>query len=128
MRWVLWIAGTYNIASGLGMLVGYHEVYRLLAVPKPASVLPLQMLGVMIALFGVGFFFAASDPLSHRLMILLGLWAKLAGFVLGAAAVVQGDLPGWFVVAVFFADLIYVPPLWVILRFVRNAEPKSAAD
>jgi hypothetical protein len=122
MWWLLRIAGTYNILSGLGMLVGYHEVYRIFGVSKPSMVLPLQMLGAMIVLFGVGFHMAASAPLANRAVLVLGFWSKLLGFVLSAYTVWKGQLPLYFVAIVFFADLIYVPTFWLILRHLRKIE------
>lgn len=120
MVWVLRIAGTYNILAGVGLLVGYHEVYQMFNAPKPALVLPMQMLGVMMALFGVGFHLAASYPAQNRHLLLLGFWSKLLGFVLASYTVVRGQLGPEFFVVVIFADLVYVPTLWLILRHLRG--------
>jgi hypothetical protein len=116
MRWVLWVAGAYNLLSGLGMIVGYHEAHRMAGIPPPALPLPMQVLGLAIVLFGVGFFAVAAAPERNRVLLQLGLWFKLMAFVLSAIAVARGDITPKFLAVVFFADLIYVPPFWLILR------------
>src|SRR5262245_19677904 len=105
MRFVLWIAGAYNLASGLGMVIGYHEAHRLAGLPPPTLALPMQMLGATIMLFGVGFFAVAAEPMKNRFLLVLGLWCKLLGFALSAYAVVRGAITPKFLAIVFFADL-----------------------
>ena len=55
MRRLLRFAGTFNLFAGLGMIVLYHEGYRLFGVEKPEFVMPLQLTGVLVLLFGIGY-------------------------------------------------------------------------
>ena len=55
MRLLLRFAGTFNLLAGTSMICLYHEGYKLLGVPKPELVLPVQVMGILVALFGVGY-------------------------------------------------------------------------
>jgi hypothetical protein len=120
MWWLLRFAGTYNLLAGLVMLVFYHEAFKLLGMPRPKLVLPVQLVGVLVGLFGVGYHLVASSPEQNRNLLALGFWSKLLGTALAIYTVVRGDLPGWFLVVVFFADVIYLPPFWMIDRHIRR--------
>ncbi len=121
MWWVLRIAGTFNLLAGLVMLVFYHEAYRLLGMERPRVMLPVQLVGMLVALFGVGYHMAANDPWKNRNVLLLGFWSKLLGTLLAIYTVARGQLPSSFLVLVFFSDVIYLPPFWAILRHFRGS-------
>jgi len=116
MRYLLRFAGTFNLFAGLRMMRLYHEGYHLLGVQKPALVLPVQVMGILVGLVGVGYPLVANRPVENRDILMLGFWSKALSSVLSVWYVVVGKLPWWFVVVVFFADMIYLPPFYVILR------------
>ncbi len=121
MWWVLRIAGTYNLLAGISMLIFYHELYKFSGMEKPAVTLPLQLIGALVALFGVGYHLVANDPAANRNVLLLGFWSKLLGSLLAVVAVLRGQLPAAFLGLVFFSDMIFLPPFWLILRHLRHA-------
>jgi hypothetical protein len=116
MRWLLRFVGCYNLLAGLAMLVFYHEGFRLLGIAKPNLMLPVQLVGILVGLFGVGYLLVANNPLENRNLLMLGFWSKALGSVLGVGYVVLGKLPPVFVVVLFFADIMYLPPFAVILN------------
>jgi uncharacterized membrane protein HdeD (DUF308 family) len=116
MSLLLRFAGTFNVLAGLGMIFCYHEGFKLLGLPKPELVLPVQVVGALVLLFGVGYHMTASRPRENRSVLLLGWWSKCLGSVLGVYHVSQGRLPGYFLLILFFADIIYLWPFAVILR------------
>lgn len=122
MYWLLRFAGTYNLLAGLVMLTLYHEAYRVIHMPKPEFVLPIQLVGMLVALFGVGYHLVANQPVENRNVLLLGFWSKLLGSLLAIYTVVwRHQLGPGFLVLVFFSDMIYLPPFWVILRQLRQS-------
>lgn len=122
MKWLLRFAGTFNLLAGLSMLVFYHEGFKLLDLAKPRLVLPVQLVGLLVGLFGVGYHLVASSPLQNRNLLWLGLWSKAGGSLLAAYHVwVLKTLPQSFLVLVFFADVVYLPPFWLILRVIDRA-------
>ena len=116
MWYLLRFAGTFNLLAGFSMVVFYHEGYKMLGVPKPALVMPLQLVGMLVALFGVGYHMVAGNPVENRNVLTLGFLSKLLGSLLGIYYVVKGKLPTEFLGMLFFADIIYLPPFWVIMR------------
>jgi small multidrug resistance pump len=116
MRYLLWFVGGYNILAGIGMMVFYHEGFRFLNVPKPELMLPLQIVGVMVALYGVGYWLTAWNPIENRNVLTLGFFSKLLGSILGVSYIVLGELPLLFLPILFFADIVYLAPFLVIMR------------
>ena len=121
MKYLLYFAGGFNLLAGLGMCTLYHEGYKLLGVPKPDLVLPVQVMGILVALFGVGYLMVAANPVENRNLLTLGFLSKAISSAVALAYVAGGRLPGWFAVAVFFADVIYLPPFYVIMRRLYRA-------
>ena len=116
MTLVLRFAGGFNLLVGAAMVTLYHEGYKLLDASKPELVLPVQVMGILVALFGAGYLLTAADPWRNRNILLLGMLSKAVAGLLALTYVVTGDVPWWFAIVVFFADLIYVPAFWMILR------------
>jgi hypothetical protein len=116
MKYLLRFAGCFNLLAGAGMISLYHEGYKLLGLAKPELILPVQVMGVLVALFGVGYHMVASNPVENRNILLLGFLSKAISSVLAVWYVPFGLMPWWFVLVVFFSDMIYLPPFYVILR------------
>lgn len=126
MRYLLRFAGCYNLLAGLGMLVFYHEGYKLMGLVKPELMLPLQLVGMLVMLFGVGYLIVARNPVENRNVLLLGFLSKALGTLLGVGYVALGKIPPMFLVVLLFSDAIYLPPFLVILRrLYRIARERS---
>lgn len=125
MRLVLRIAGTFNLLAAAAMISLYHEGYRQLGIPEPQLVLPDQIMGVLVGLFGVGYHMVASHPIENRNILVLGFWSKAisSGFVFWYVAI--GQLPAWSVAAIVLSDLIYLPPFYVIWRHLSRLARNS---
>jgi hypothetical protein len=126
MKYLLRFAGTFNLLAGASMMSLYHEGYKLLGVPKPELVLPVQVMGILVALFGVGYHLVANRPVENRDILLLGFWSKALSSALALWYVAMQRVPWWFAVVVFFADMIYLPPFYVIMRRLRRASQDIA--
>lgn len=127
MRYLLRFAGCFNLLAGASMIILYHEGYKLLGVPKPQLILPVQVMGILVALFGVGYLLVASNPIENRNVLMLGMLSKLISSIVAVWYVPFGPMPVWFLLVVFLADVIYVPPFCLILlRLYRLAGSKAA--
>ncbi|HUY89811.1 MAG TPA: hypothetical protein VMV10_13840 [Pirellulales bacterium] len=116
MKFLLRFVAVYNVLAGVTMLCFYHESYKAMGVAKPELNLPIQLVGVLVALFGVGYWMVARRPVDNRNLLLLGFWSKLLGSVLGIYYVAVGKLPPAFLGVLLFSDIAYLPPFYVILR------------
>ena len=119
MTVLLRFAGVFNLLAGAGMICLYHEGFRMLGVEKPELALPVQVMGILVGLFGVGYLLVAANPVENRNILLLGFWSKALSSLAALWYVTPWaahPLPLWFAGVVFFADMIYLPPFYVILR------------
>jgi small multidrug resistance pump len=116
MKRLLWFVGGYNLLAGIGMTCLYHEGYKLLGMEKPDVNLPVQLVGVLVGLFGVGYWLVAANPVENRNVLMLGFWSKALGSLFGVYYALSGKLPIYFLLVLLFSDIIYLPPFAVILR------------
>ena len=128
MKFLLRFVAFFNVGAGLFMLIGYHETYQIIGMEKPAIHFPIQLVGILVGLFGIGYYMVARHPIENRNVLVLGFWSKFLGSCLGTLYVVQGKLPLTFVAVYFFADVIYLPPFYLIMRrlsaIAQGREPK----
>lgn len=116
MHGVLKFAGGYNIVAGLSMVLFYHEGFKSLGLEKPNFNLPIQLVGVLVAIFGIGYLIVDRSPARNRNVLLLGLLSKILGPLLALGYVADGTLPVVMLVVLFFADIVYWVPFWIIYR------------
>lgn len=128
MRFVLRFAGTFNLLAGAGMVCLYHEGYELLGVDKPDLTLPVQVMGILVALFGVGYHLVASNPIENRHLLALGFFSKALSSVAALRYIIRGPLPWWFAIVLFFSDVIYLPPFYVIMRRLSRLARQQKPD
>jgi hypothetical protein len=125
MRFVLRFAGTFNLLAGAYMIIFYHEGYKMVGAPKPELVLPVQIMGILVAMFGVGYHCVASRPVQNRDLLMLGLLSKAICAAAALLYVLDGQLPAWFAIVVFLADIIWTPFFWAIWLRLRGCDLKS---
>jgi len=116
MKFLLRFVAAFNVGAGLFMLIGYHETYKIIGMEKPSISFPIQLVGILVGLFGVGYYLVVKNPIENRALLMLGFWSKFLGSCLGTYYVVRGQLPLRFVAIYFFADVIYLPPFYLILQ------------
>ncbi len=126
MRKLLIFAGGYNLLVGLNLCVFYHEMFKFFALPKPNLIMYVQLVGILVALFGVGYWRVAFRPIQNRDLLLLGFLSKLFGTLLGTGYVLLGKMPPIFFVILVFSDLVYLPFFWLILRRVYRIAGQRA--
>lgn len=127
-RWwkvVLTIAAVYNVVAGFAMMIFYHEGLQGLGIERTPFNLPIQLVGMCVALFGVGYWIVSRNPVENRNVLLLGMLSKAIGPLLAVRYIVRGDLPIWILVVFFFADLIYLLPFWLIYSRCRSIASTS---
>jgi len=116
MHLLLKFAGGYNLLAGASMILFYHEGFKHLGIPKPEFSLPIQLVGLLVGLFGIGYLIVERAPVENRNILLLGFLSKLLGPLLAVGYIIKGDLPLSMIPVLFFADTIYLIPFWLIYR------------
>lgn len=87
------LAALVNLAVGVGMAVTPAEVAVQLGVTGPGAPYVITMVGMMIAVFGVGYAIVARDPTRNRGVAWIGIVGKLGAAGLAAAQFAQGLIP-----------------------------------
>lgn len=127
-RPVLMFAAVYNMLAGFAMLIFYHEGFAGLGLEKTSFNLPIQLVGMCVALFGVGYWIVSRNPVENRNVLLLGMLSKLIGPLLAIRYIMRGDLPTWILIVFFFADWIYLLPFWLIYSRCRKHNSSATRE
>ena len=96
--------------------------------PKPELLLPVQVMGILVGLFGVGYHMVAADPVRNRNILLLGFWSKALSSLFALWYVGTGELPLGFLPVLFFSDIVYLPPFYFILQHLGRQAEVATAD
>jgi peroxiredoxin len=125
---VLAAAAVYNLAWGGWVVLDPGALFRLGGLESPLYPQIWQCVGMIVGVYGVGYAIAATAPLTHWPIVLVGLLGKVLGPVGFAAAVAQGQLPwswGWTILT---NDLVWWIPFALILVAARRAARRERAS
>ncbi len=115
MTWCLRIAGVYNIAWGLLVVAFPAAWFSMVAAEPPIYPALWQCIGMIVGVYGIGYWVAAGDPFRHWPIVLVGLLGKVFGAVGFFSAAAAGGMPWSFGWTVLTNDLIWWVPFSVIL-------------
>jgi hypothetical protein len=122
MKAVLWAAACYNLAWGVFMVCFPVEPFRWAEMPPPNYPSLWQCVGMMVGVFGVGYAIAATDPVRHWPLVLVGLLGKICGPIGFVYSALAGELPwvaGWTILT---NDLAWWVPFGLILRHAHRSQ------
>jgi small multidrug resistance pump len=115
MRWTLVAAGIYNLAWGGFAILAPQAGFDLVGMEPPRYLEFWQCIGMIVGVYGIGYLLAASDPIRHWPITLVGLLGKVLGPIGFAEALWSGKLPlafGWNIIT---NDLVWWVPFTAIL-------------
>lgn len=115
MRNTLILAGSYHIIYAVWTVFWPYHCFHLLSLTRPNHPMLWRAIGVVSGGLGLALLIAASNPIRHWLIVLLGFLKALSATVFIASAVWQGDIPAtalWFLP---LDDLVWIASLGVIL-------------
>ena len=128
MRLALAAAAVYNVLWGGWVILDPGAIFRLSGLAPPAYPQIWQCVGMIVGVYGVGYAIAATAPLHHWPIVLVGLLGKIFGPIGFAGAVLRGELPwswGWTIV---FNDLVWWAPFGLILLAAGRVATSRGAD
>ena len=130
MGWVLRAAGIYNLAWGAFAIFFPHLFWDWVGMDRPNYPFLWQCIGMIVGVYGIGYWIAASDPARHWPIVLVGLLGKIfgpLGFVQAYFIDKTIDSP-WFAATLLTNDLIWWVPFTLILAHAyRVAEVERRA-
>lgn len=129
-RWagpMLRAAALYNLAFGAFAVVWPRAWFEWSELPVPTMLSLWQCVGMVVGVYGVGYWCAARAPLRHWPIVLVGLLGKLCGPIGFVDAACRGEMPwraGWLLLG---NDLIWwLPFTLLLLAAYRHHHPRTA--
>jgi hypothetical protein len=101
---VLRIAAVYNLLRSAWVVFFPGHFFRLTGLEQPNYPMIWQGLGMVIGVFGLGYWWAASDPVRHWPIVAVGFLGKISGPFGYFQNVVAGTGPVEFGYMLFIND------------------------
>ena len=120
-RWPAWclrIAGIYNISWGASVILFPTLFFEFMNAPIPLYISIWQCVGMIVGVYGVGYWIAASNPRQHWVIVLVGLLGKIFGPIGFVYHLWLGTFPGAFAWVILGNDLLWWIPFGLILFHV----------
>jgi peroxiredoxin len=138
MTIVLTLAGVYNILWGALTVLYPAWLFDLTGLDAPAYPFIWQCVGMIVGVYGLGYWIAASDPFRHWPIVLVGFLGKIFGpmgyiqgvFLADAPVIgaITNEVPVEFGVALITNDLIWWVPFAMILWGAAKAAHAPEGD
>ncbi len=116
MQITLRIAAIYNLSWGALAVLFPIQSFELLGMTPPLYPQLWQCIGMIVGVYGIGYWFAALNPLVHWPIVLVGFLGKIFGPIGFAMAIIKEELPLNFGIHIIFNDLIWWIPFFLILK------------
>ncbi|WP_010135963.1 hypothetical protein [Ochrovirga pacifica] len=122
MKRTLQIAAIYNLVWGAWVVLFPHHFFDLVGLERLNLPMIWQGVGMIVGVYGLGYWWASYHPLKHWPVITVGFLGKIfgpIGFVMNYA---QGLVPFDFFYTLIFNDLIWWIPFGNILWKVHTQQ------
>jgi hypothetical protein len=126
---LLKVAAVYNLAWGAFAIAFPMLLFRLVGVdPLPNYPELWQCIGMIVGVYGIGYWIAASDPVRHWPIVLVGLLGKIFGPIGFLQAVLNDRFPVAMGVTILTNDLIWWIPFTLVLWNARIQERAATME
>lgn len=128
-RWMgvaLRLAGVYNVLWGAWAVLFPEHFWSLLRMDQPNYPFLWQCIGMIVGVYGLGYWIAATDPVRHWPIVLVGLLGKVLGPIGFIDAHFVRDLvPLRFGLVLLTNDLAWWIPFALILAHAYRAHERA---
>jgi len=114
-KWWLRAAGVYNLVWGAVIIAFPHLLFDLCGLERMRYPQIWQCVGMIVGVYGIGYFIAAKDPYRHWPIVLVGLLGKILGPIGFVKALADGTFPPAFGLTILTNDLVWWIPFAMIL-------------
>lgn len=126
MKLVLAAAGFYNIVWGALVVFAPGLFFDLAGMAQPNYPELWQCIGMIVGVYGIGYWIASGDPVRHWPIVLVGFLGKVLGPIGMAKALYEGRFPWSFAWINVTNDIIWwVPFALILMHAVRESEDKQ---
>lgn len=128
--YVLLLAGVYNLLWGAWVVLFPELSFTLHQMQVPTYPQIWQCVGMIVGVYGIGYIAAASDPIKHWPIVLVGFLGKVFGPIGFVYSLYLGVFPLSFMINIVFNDLIWWIPFFLILKdaYKQHNQTSSKAD
>lgn len=112
----MFLAAIYNVIWGGLVIALPHKFFDWAGMERINYPEIWQCVGMIVGVYGVGYFISAYDPYRHWPIILVGFMGKVFGPIGFLQAIITDRFPIEFGVNIIFNDLIWWIPFFLILR------------
>lgn len=132
-RFVLRSAAIYNLVWGASVIAFPHFLFDFAGLARLNHPEIWQCVGMIVGVYGVGYWIAARDPSRHWPMVLVGLMGKILGPLGFLEAIGRGSFNWKFGLTLLTNDLLWwIPFTWILVDIRReqslNAEVSNAVS
>ena len=115
MKLTLRLAAIYNVLWGVWVILFPTALFGLTKMPEPLYLEIWQCVGMIVGVYGIGYWLASNDPIQHYPIVLVGFLGKVFGPIGFLWSLIQGKFPWSFGITIIFNDLIWWIPFGYIL-------------
>ncbi|MCU0429048.1 MAG: alkyl hydroperoxide reductase [Cytophagaceae bacterium] len=124
-KYLLKAAGVYNVVWGMWVLFFPQSFFSLCGIPLINYPEIWQSVGMIVGVYGIGYWIAGDQPDQQWPLLLVGFLGKLFGPIGALWNIAQGKLEPCFFWINVFNDLIWLPFFFIILlhTYRKNKQP-----
>ena len=120
-KFTLKAAAIYNIIWGAFIVIFPNAIFDFADLPRMVNYIGIwQCVGMIVGVYGIGYWVAASDPQKHWPIVLVGFLGKIFGPIGFIQAYYTGVFNLKFGLTIITNDLIWWIPFFLILMSSKN--------
>ena len=120
MRLTLKAAAVYNILWGAWVVLFPLQFFQLTGMEPLNHPMVWQGMGMVIGVYGLGYWWAAANPVKHWPIVAVGFLGKIFGPLGFVFNYLNGVVPASFGYTLISNDLIWWVPFFLILNEARK--------
>lgn len=122
MSLVLKAAAVYNLLWGAWVVLFPLDFFELVGLAEPTHPMIWQGMGMVIGVYGLGYWWASQDPLTHWPIVVVGFLGKIFGPIGFVFNYTQGLVPFEFSYTLITNDFIWWIPFFLIIKSAHKAK------
>lgn len=120
MKSVMRIAAVYNLLWGAWVVLFPLQFFQLTGMAEPVHPMIWQGMGMVIGVYGLGYWWAGANPVKHWPIVAVGFLGKIFGPLGFVFNYLNGVVPGSFGYTLITNDLIWWIPFFLILNEAKK--------
>ena len=120
MKLTLQLAAIYNILWGAWVVLFPNHIFDLVGMERLNQPMVWQGMGMIVGVYGLGYWWASFDPLRHWPIVAVGFLGKIFGPLGFFFNYLQELVPFEFIYTLITNDFIWWIPFFLILKKVHQ--------